>query len=61
MAMLDDVGRDLDAWLTPFLAVLVIDDTALPKKGALSVGVAPQYCGQLGNWASGRTAKRWFL
>ena len=33
-------------------AVLVIDDTALPKKGTLSVGVARQYGGQLGKKAS---------
>src|SRR5689334_5061793 len=31
---------------------LVIDDTALPKKGALSVGVARQYCGQRGRQAN---------
>lgn len=45
-----------DALVGGLDAHLVVDDTGWPKKGSESVGVAPQYCGQLGKKANCQVA-----
>ena len=46
------LAREADRLVGGPEAVLVIDDTALPEQGRLSVGVARQYCGQVGKKAN---------
>ena len=47
-----ELAREADRLVGGSEACLIIDDTALPKKGLLSVGVARQYCGAQGKKAN---------
>src|SRR5918993_5489426 len=51
----EELARQADALVGGTDAVLVIDDTALPKKGSHSGGVAPQYASALGKNANCQT------
>ncbi len=53
--LLEELARKADGLLGGEDAVLVVDDTALPKKGNASVGVAPQYASALGKQANCQT------
>jgi SRSO17 transposase len=50
-----ELARQADAMLGGNEAFLIVDDTALPKKGTHSVGVAPQYASALGKNANCQT------
>lgn len=51
----EELARQADRMVGGEDAVLVVDDTALPKKGRHSVGVAPQYASALGKKANCQT------
>src|SRR3954451_4937693 len=48
----DVLAEQVDRQVGGAGAVLVVDDVGIPKKGELSVGVARQYCGELGKVAN---------
>jgi SRSO17 transposase len=51
----EELARQAGSMLGGDEAVLIVDDTALPKKGVHSVGVAPQYASALGKNANCQT------
>lgn len=54
-ALEEELACQADALVGGSDAFLIVDDTALPKKGTASVGVAPQYASMLGKRANCQT------
>ena len=54
-ALEEELARQADQLVGGAGAYLIVDDTALPKKGTASVGVAPQYASMLGKNANCQT------
>lgn len=52
--LLGRLQQEVDQEIGDPSGTLIVDGSAMPKKGSESVGVARQWCGRLGRWRTAR-------